>query len=52
MVALAFVACGGTEPVDPTPTPGPGPDPKPPVETKDTKAPTITVKITEKNVIA
>ncbi len=49
---MVFVACGGKEPVDPTPTPGPGPDPKPPVETKDTKAPTITVKITEKNVIA
>ncbi|MBQ6761479.1 MAG: hypothetical protein IJP49_01885 [Bacteroidales bacterium] len=51
-MAFFLVSCGGKEPVDPTPTPGPGPDPKPPVETKDTKAPTITVKITEKNVIA
>ena len=49
---MVFVSCGGTEPDVPTPGPGPGPDPKPPVETKDTKAPTITVKIAEKNVIA
>ena len=34
----------------PTPTPGPGPDPKPPVETKDTKAPTINVSISSVNV--
>lgn len=46
-----MAACGGTEPDVPTPTPGPGPDPKPPVETKDTKAPTITVSLSSVNVI-
>ena len=40
------MSCGGKEPVDTTPH-----NPTP-VETKDTKAPTITVKIGEKNVIA
>ena len=44
MVALAFVACGGEEPDVP--------GPNPPVETKDTKAPTLSIKVTEKNVIA
>ena len=41
---MVFVACGGEEPDVP--------GPNPPVKTKDTKAPTITVKIAEKNVIA
>ena len=53
LAAMAFVSCGGDEPIDPTPvTPVTPVDPNPPIPEKDTTAPAITVSKSSVNVIS